>query len=582
MRKIKYLLIISNLLLFVILYFSQSEKNNDLRNSELNELTEINSITEIIINKNNNNIIFSKDNYDWKIKSPLEWRLDYFAISKFLNTFSHLKFIEYANLSEIKERGEKLIDYGINSNSTSISVKRLNSTSKFILGSDCRDAETVFCKLEINNVPTDQLWRISKEIVELSDTDISSWANMDLINSNFYQIDKLSVQFKSENKLTTKTTLQKKQNEWNFSFPFVAQTNSDEVRTLLGNLLNEKIIKIDNNETFKNKLNLKDNWKSKLIVETGDRNQTFLLSETVEQGNQRFCFCLSNYSSNLLKIESSFLNNLSDWSTKLREKRIFQFQYIDINQIKINRNDENLILKKDENDWKLKEGTLPDSIADPDMIKQLIKKLNSLEVIEFLSFNPTQNQLNTSEFENNSESIQIKFNDTSTITILCNNKFEDATLRKIFVPELSILCLIDESFNEILSYKNYEFLNKKYFPDEYSIKTLRILNKNNEEVIFDKNHTFNSKLFLNSKIKAYLNRKSENDGTWHKGDWVPWKHIVEFDFAYPENINPDRLMLSEQLGATLWLASFKDNNLTFNLDIDLIENLQSILNKSDP
>ena len=162
MRKIKYLLIISNLLLFVILYFSQSEKNNDLRNSELNELTEINSITEIIINKNNNNIIFSKDNYDWKIKSPLEWRLDYFAISKFLNTFSHLKFIEYANLSEIKERGEKLIDYGINSNSTYISLKRLNSTTKFILGSDCRDSETVFCKLEINNVPTDQLWRISK------------------------------------------------------------------------------------------------------------------------------------------------------------------------------------------------------------------------------------------------------------------------------------------------------------------------------------------------------------------------------------------------------------------------------------
>ena len=48
-----------------------------------------------------------------------------------------------------------------------------------------------------------------KEIVELSDTEISSWANMDLINSNFYQIDKLTVQFKSENKLTTKTTLQK-------------------------------------------------------------------------------------------------------------------------------------------------------------------------------------------------------------------------------------------------------------------------------------------------------------------------------------------------------------------------------------
>ena len=66
----------------------------------------------------------------------------------------------------------------------------------------------------------------------------------------------------------------------------------------------------------------------------------------------------------------------------------------------------------------IKEGTLSDSVADPDMIKQLIKKLNSLEVIEFLSFNPTQNQLNTSEFENNSESIQIKFSDTSTITIL--------------------------------------------------------------------------------------------------------------------------------------------------------------------
>ena len=73
-------------------------------NSELNELTDINSITEIVINKNKNNIIFSKDNYDWKIKSPLKWRLDYFAISKFLNTFSHIKFIEYANLSEIKER----------------------------------------------------------------------------------------------------------------------------------------------------------------------------------------------------------------------------------------------------------------------------------------------------------------------------------------------------------------------------------------------------------------------------------------------------------------------------------------------
>ena len=80
-------------MLFVILYFSQSENNNDLRNSELNELTEINSITEIIIYNNNNKIIFSKDNYDWKIKFPLEWRLDNFAISKFLNTFHILNLL---------------------------------------------------------------------------------------------------------------------------------------------------------------------------------------------------------------------------------------------------------------------------------------------------------------------------------------------------------------------------------------------------------------------------------------------------------------------------------------------------------
>jgi hypothetical protein len=74
-----------------------------------------------------------------------------------------------------------------------------------------------------------------------------------------------------------------------------------------------------------------------------------------------------------------------------------------------------------------------------------------------------------------------------------------------------------------------------------------------------------------------VNDKSRFDGTWLKGDWVPWTYLINIE--YSDNTN-SKIFLSEKLSEKQWLGSLSKENLTFNLPIYLIQKLSKVTKSS--
>ncbi len=560
----------------MIIYFSHRNIEDDSTEKLIREITEINSISKIKIKYNNQEISMIRDGYNWNINHPIKWGVNYYAISKFLNVYSHIKLSKFSSLKELKERGEILEDYGIDSNSKVINVTRSENSIQFILGAPSRDGKSIYCQLGFNNIKNDEIWRISKDINEVSTSTLPEWTDMTLINTNFYKVDSISASFKPGIGEGTQTVLVKDKNEWKFTYPFIEKANSNEVRLLISNLLNEKISEIEGESS----IDLKNEWKAKLVIMSSDTNKTFYLSDYIEDANRKFCYCATNFSENIFKIKSTFIDMLQDWTTKLREKRIFNFDHNNITEVKVRNIKNEFSLKKDQNLWVVSKESNKTINGDSKMIEDLIRDLNQMEVSEFISFNPSQQQIDTSEFDDASVTLDIVFDDTSSVKILSSKTSEDASLWKVFIPQQSILCLVEEKWSNIVDRMSYEFRNKIIFNEDIKINSIKISENSSNAQLNEYN---NSKLlteFESLTLDSYLNTSSKDDGTWYKGDWVPWKYKVDFRYNQKEDNKTKTIMLSERLGATLWLGCFRDSNLTFNLKNKYITSFQNLINQN--
>ena len=159
-------------------------------------------------------------------------------------------------------------------------------------------------------------------------------------------------------------------------------------------------------------------WILKFEINSSGIKQVFKVSETIETDSKPFRICKSSYSNHLLKIDASFLSNFSNWSTKLRERNILQINIENLLKLKIiNKHDNFEIIKTGFNNWSIKPNFGKIIDGDFEKISSLIRELNGIEIKEFLSFNPSQNELKSINSYENSYLIKVFNLDTSIQTI---------------------------------------------------------------------------------------------------------------------------------------------------------------------
>ena len=561
---------------------TETENYGDKENERI---TNLNDLHKICIINGTGKIVLEKKQFDWEIISPTNWRVDNFKMSNFLTLFSHLKLKPLFRHEEIVNRGEVLKDYGVDDNSTQLILTKHNEQVTITIGDKTRDSKSIFCEIKFKDQQESKIWRVSTDLIDLVNSNFSDWSDLNLIRTSLYQIDQISTSLKSPNGLISLTTLEKNvYGQWDFTKPFNAKANNENVRFLLNRLLSEQIIDFaydENNKIITSET--KDDWTLKLEIKSNDINHLFYLSESVITETIPYRYCQTKYSKHKFKLNESIVDNLSDWSTKLRERKIIRLKKQDIKKITISNNKSFVNLQLSENKyWFISNKENNTYEGDEENIYNLIDSLNNIEIKEFISFNTDQTEIDLSNNRNTNFRIRIENKDTTIKTLVIQSNPNDASLWKTLMVEESLLCLIEEDWAKIVDKEYYDFMNRKLFSNNFLVNDILITNLESNKTLYDSD--LNSTIVLkdniqNLKVQSFENNESKNDGTWFEGDWVPWIYKISINNV-SNNSLPDykEIYISEQLTPNKWFGSFLNDYHTFNMPIKLIEKLSVILN----
>ena len=578
--NLKIVLIILNSILIAWIYINLDDQDQSNTTDEFTSVGNLDGLKEIKLLKPSQNLLLSKERFSWKIKEPIEWEVDEFSITNFITVFSHLDFNKLFDYEEITERGERLSDYGINSDSITLHLSKSSHEIKIKIGNLTRDKRYVYCELQLNENPNIEIWRISNELVDLVETPFNEWADSNLIRMNLHQVQNITASIKLNNTTLNTTNLFKNDTgEWEFELPFRTNANNENVRLLLNRLLSIKVTDfniIENKDTDSHpKL---EDWKFKLVLKSNNLNHEFFFCDENKSDKQSTYLCKTNYTDHIIKLDDTFKSTLSDWSTKLRERKIFRLKNESIQNIVISGPDVDIKhIRSTNNTWKTETNFKEGFESDVVKIQDFLNYLNLMEIREFISFETDKSDVDFNLENKSVYKIQITTNDTDVKTILIQNNQIDATLTKIFMVEESLLCLVEEDWSKIYNIKAYEFKKRSVLMDSL-ITNVQISSYDSNNSIYnsENNTTFELPSALkNLEVQSFVNDKSSTDGTWLKGDWVPWVYVINIEYS---NRSKSVLFLSEKFSENQWLGSLINDNHTFNLPVSLIQKLSKITN----
>ena len=570
MKNLKSILILCNLIVFAVIYLSIKDTEK-LSSNKRFLIDDISSLREFEINFYNKNIVFKKLNNDWFVNSPIKWKANEMAISKFIAIFSHLKKEILFTKEELLQRGELISDYGIDNKSISFKLRNSNISTEVVLGKKTRDEKFFYADINTNANNSNAIWRIPIEIEELTNMTSNNWLDEELIQKNLYSIDELTVNFKLSEKDHTETILKKIDNKWEFIKPFTSNANKEKVRILLNNLLSKKIYDFNfNNKDNSIKDTLTSDWIIKLEIKDNGNTSTFKFGEKLIEKDLVYRYCNTSYSEHIVKVNDQFTELLSDWSSKLRERKIFEYGKDEIKRIDFIKSDNNFTIEKKDNlNWNIinRNNYNVQEIGDKQIIENFISYLNAVEVKEFLSFDPTSINKNYLKKGDLVFKLKISMQDTTQRTIIVSKSDKDASLWKTLIKEESLLCLVDKSWDEIYNKKGYDYKSRDLFNDKIKIKAIqfRKIDDNNTLMkINNENTIVLSQLIQELTASKYINKKSKKEGTWSGGDWIPWTYNL--DLFNESNQKLHVLKLSNTVNKNCYLGNLSDNNLTFEID----------------
>jgi hypothetical protein len=584
MKKIKILLLLANvviaLLIFVTIYDDDEQKRGI--ESEIVEILSNLHFISISEPATDKYVKIVKKNEKWVLQEPFSWEAEKLVLSNFKTKFAHLNFKELYTIDQIEKRGEIVQDYGLDENSTILEIKAADGALQLIVGKETKDEQAVYAQIKRSSDEAQSIWKVSKDIVEITNAEPSHWGISAFVNRPLYSIDQFSVTFRTETNNTSETRFEKIDSEWKFTEPFHALANKEKVLFFLNSLISEKVEGFVQSPDTVLKQKLKKDWRVKISLDSmGTREEVFILGPS---GNDKiYRAAQSSFSSTIFLISEEFVSKkLSDLSTELRERTIFDLDSETLQSIEIQKKENSLKLSKENGLWFAAERNATDLFkveSEKESVELFLRSLNQIRIKEFLAFTPDKEFLDENGFSNPGYTLEILKSDTSKQTILVSESIEDASLSKIYNSEQALICVVDENLAEILSTENLSFRLKTLLPENLVIEAYDLVELANQKVLHssDQNSSKTDSGFFDSfKAEKFLSNKFDKEGTWVEGNWFPWKYKVSFKTSSTLVAMPE-FYFSERKGATSWYCGSKDLGVTFNLPIGMIDQLSLLI-----
>ena len=138
-------------------------------------------------------------------------------------------------------------------------------------------------------------------------------------------------------------------------------------------------------------------------------------------------------------MSSKIAETLTDWPKKLREKKLFSIDPQKVSRLKLTSEKSTLTLRQDFKDsWVGLEDNGTSSLtfdADRYSIADLFSQLNTIEITDFVIFNPSASQLSADGFNVPAYRLEIDYKDSTRQSLLFSKSNNDSSFLKTFVTE---------------------------------------------------------------------------------------------------------------------------------------------------
>lgn len=574
MRQTKYLLIIANIILGIAIYFSLQNKDdnkNSFNEILISTLSDLHAVT--LVEENNGiRVCLIKNQTEWFLEEPYKWEADKLALSSFQTKLAHLNIKELTSLENLKQKGEILEDYGINEKTSLIKLRNSDSIIEFRIGNLTRDLKSAYCLIHSSKLKEKKIYRIDKEIIEFCKKSPKEWTNTTFIKTPLYAIDSISITFEGSENLKNKTNLVKKDQNWFFTEPFSGEADTEKVLFQLNSLISSRILdfKVDDSHLDI----VKNSFKARLEISGFNETETFefqSIDNDVITG-------ITNSSKTKFRLEKEFLSLLSDWSTQLRSRSIFNFSENEIETLEVAYGNKKVSFFKDNlRQWQTSEGNSTTKRiikADVEDIKTFFREMNSATVDQFLSTKIDEKVLTNLNIGEPVYKLNVKSSDSSTNSYFFNRTTDEDKMWTVIDQKNGLVCLIQKDFNKLLKITSINFRTKNLLDEKFIPGIIMLHNyDNNKSFSIECNRTETTEPLNNLSAETFLDNAFSEDGTWVNGDWIPWKYSLSFSEHDKKDFSGTKFLLSDRKGAGTWYGGDPKSELIFQFPINVIDSL---------
>lgn len=565
MNKTKIFLLLANLAVGLFIYFSFNPEEENIYDISSRMIETIQTLERIEISTGEveKDLVIQKTEENWMLISPINWKAEGLLISNLTTKLVHSNPLFVIDCKDLEARGEILEDYGINQNSTTIRLQGNNRELSITLGKETRDESSIFVVFSENGKNTEEaIWKMSKDIVNLSTPSSVFWSKSTFLNTPLYGIDQINITEFHDQKEKQIILSKNEEEAWYFEKPYAEAANNELINIALNKILSSRI------DNFIDLKDIKGDLIPILIFEIKGLGYSEKVDLHVTKSLDHL-YCKKSKSDTYFSTELENLKVMQNWQSKYREKKIFKNSKDHILSLSIKSGSKSYRVHKSElNNWIIEHNSSGEIIkykGDQLIVDDFINKLYNIQIEEILV---EGNDVRNDDTENdlNSFSYSIKYTDNNFTNITIINDNSSDKYFKSFLNHSTNRSYISIPDNNIFCKNRYYFKNKilnTLISTKDSIKVTYI--DQNRSVIFSDSNSTNNLLF-NSKfrVKEYLNDPFQTSGVWNSGDWNPWEFKI--DLIDETNSTNFELLLSDKKDSGEWFGGIPDQNQTFILD----------------
>lgn len=612
--KFTFLLLLLNAVVFgLIVYMSNdrsqsSDSENSLASILSAGLTNADKITLDSLSLSEP-MLLARDGTKWALEAPLKWPANQFAVNRILNQLQFIEDEASFSISEIKQNGQNLSDYGLEEPTVNLTIESDNKTYRIGFGHFTEIGNNIY----VLGPEQDRIYVVKRSSVDGVLLSLNDLRRREIFEIPVFEIQELSLQIRSTDSGSTgdlKVRLSKNQNQWRFEAPLEAEANTAEVSNTINTLASAGVLTFLDEEIGDNfDLGLKNPFL-RITLFGNKRRQTLLIGNRVDTDNEQLAdqyYAQLEGNSALFTVKAAPFDALLLSQEALRERSFVDLKNREIDSIFISEGTRQTRLQKTENgNWQVLESISGKIVnpyrADLQIVQKLIDDIQRFRAIEFTIDSPTSVDLDRLGFNQPRRIVDITFHDGEKLQIEIahpeneNRKLfartdqaefiytvgRQSTLRalplnSLYYRERSLETLPGSApilSIEIIDTQSKEFitrLERESSEEPWIVALVEFEQTQREalETIRDHLRDFRVKAFLKESFDDAFPLEGDNE--------IPWSFKIITRVLYPgsedDEIREFEYYITKRLSGTSQIGGSPKHNIMFELPQTLIEAL---------